>query len=229
MVNASCFCKKGEGGTRARFISMPGHTPVSARNHQCAMSPLTSQISAMQQNDYPHTNFKGLTATGKAYKVAELIAAMQEPGEQIGDDSVSYGYDKSANDRTWYLSDWAAYQNYLYEMAGVIAENAAEEVIAENFAGSPVGGSKYRLQFYKYILILKASLAFLLSGVNGTELANRSETISGGHMIGNNNHNSYALTARASFYTRWPLYTVASYVQTPLPVNNKADPQKDGN
>ena len=189
---------------------------INARDHQCAMSPLITQIEAMHQNRYPHTNFKGLSSVGKRYKVGELICAHSGPGEPIPDDCVAYGYDKSANDqvlqspwsesvvthlptlvlamktahqsvckkmresgmaKVWYLRDWTAYQNYLYAMAEVMAEETGEEWIAENFAGNPIEGSKYRLQFYKYVLILEASCAFLLSGINGTGLSNRNEAM----------------------------------------------------
>ena len=78
------------------------------------MSPLTSMIEEMQANKLCHTNFKGLTNTGKAHKVGELIHAhVPLDGTPPDDDCIAYGYDKSANDKTW-LSCVTGKHIYIY-------------------------------------------------------------------------------------------------------------------
>ena len=177
MVDAVCFLKPGEGTDRARFITMPGVNAMRAQDHQCALAPLVSIIEEMCKNKVPHTNFKGLSNTGKAHRVNELMHAyVPLDGTEINDDCIAFGYDKSANDRTWLLRDWIDFQRYLYDMDTIVLEATGEPLIAECFEGPPAAGSKYRLQFAKFVLVMDACFAYLFSGINPTSLANRNES-----------------------------------------------------
>ena len=176
MVNAVCFIKPGEGSDRARFIIMPGSTSQRAKEHQCAVAPLVSLIEEKCKAELGHTNFKGCDSVGKANKVSELIHGLTPmDGTPPLDSGVSFGYDKSANDRTWMLRDRVTFQEYLHDMADVALATIGEPLIAERFEGNPRHGSKYRIQFAKFVLILDACLAYLFSGINPTSLSNRNE------------------------------------------------------
>lgn len=168
MVHFSCFLKQGEAGERARFITMPGRNAVDAQHHQAAVSPLVHIIEEMNAAYYNHRNFKGLTQEGKATRVGELITG-------YGEKRVTYGYDKSSNDRTWHLRDWLAFEKYLHAIANVVQKKTGDRYNADCFVGN-LGArkpSKICYAFGVFSMVCEAVLFYLPSAINPTSLANR--------------------------------------------------------
>jgi hypothetical protein len=174
MLDMCLMIKAGEAGDRARYITQPGRSGVDAKDHQALMAPFIHICNDMHLSQLNHTNVKGLTEKGKAARMAALIKARPQ-----GDDHVSFGFDKSANDKTWTTEDWRACQRMLFKLADVISKHDGGDFVAGAFRGSlgsaKAKASKLKYHFLGFTLILDAAYFFLPSGLNGTDLVNRYE------------------------------------------------------
>jgi hypothetical protein len=166
IIRAAVFCKSGEGGNRARFITMPGVNQADALKHQCGTAAITQIMEKFHTDQFGFRNFKGCSLTGKALKVARFAA-------HTPDDCVSIGFDKGANDATWTHRKWAKYENCSMQMAAVLTDayfddntpavmNADEEHVR-------------RIEWRGIYLTVAANIQYyyLMSGIGPTSISNR--------------------------------------------------------
>jgi len=168
LMRSCLFCKKAEGGDRARFITMPGSNSSNAKKHQAHAAPLVSMIEKLHEKCFNHRNCKGATSEGKAVRVGHLLQTATKK-------HIVIGYDKSANDRTWKWADWMAFERYCHRMAEVYAKKAhGAWVYKGNFEANMEDESTRIKYFSDYVtLMVPITHYYLMSAVNPTALSNR--------------------------------------------------------
>lgn len=179
-VEAFCFCKAGEGGTRARFITLPGKSPSDAHYHQAAMSPLVKTLERFQLVCFNHRNTKGLNNDGINQRLGGFATVKDEYGtDALAREYVAMGFDKSANDRTWTREEWIYFVRHLRRMADIlIHETGIETWIPEPFRASLENRDvKFRMRFAGFVLILDGALWYFFSGISPTTYANSWNTL----------------------------------------------------
>jgi hypothetical protein len=166
IIRAAVFCKSGEGGNRARFITMPGVNQADALKHQCGTSAITQIMEKFHTDQFGFRNFKGCSLTGKALKVARFAA-------YTPDDCVAIGFDKGANDATWTHRKWAKYENYSMKMAAVLTDAYFDD----NTPAVMSADEKHvrRIEWRGIYLTVAANIQYyyLMSGVGPTSISNR--------------------------------------------------------
>jgi len=166
IIRSSLFLKAGEGSERGRFITLPGADAKDAKRHQCAASHITQIIEKFHLDQFGFRNFKGCTVTGRAKKVARFVAAS-------GDESVTIGYDKSSNDRTWNHRKWEQYENYSMAMATVLADAYFDDDVKSLLEAD--SHNARRIEWRGIYLTVAAEIQYwyLMSAVAPTSLCNR--------------------------------------------------------
>lgn len=170
-IQASAFPKAQELTNRARSVTIPGRTSQEAAHHQCHVSAFVHSIEDFHSAKLNHTNFKGMSHTGKAKRVAMFIS-------ERGDDWVTVGFDKSANDRSVSLQDWTNMCSYFARMARVFAvvQDAGTEV-PEVFSGPMKPNTRVIITTKMFTMTMDAIYYYLFSGVGPTALFNRFEVM----------------------------------------------------
>lgn len=166
IIRAAVFCKSGEGGDRARFITMPGVNPTDALKHQCGTSAITQIMEKFQTDQFGFRNFKGCSLTGKALKVARFAA-------HTPDDCVVIGTDKGANDASWTHRKWAKYENKSMKMAAVLTDAYFDDNTPAVMNADEEHAR--RIEWRGIYLTVAANIQYfyLMSGVGPTSISNR--------------------------------------------------------
>lgn len=166
IIRAAVFCKSGEGGSRARFITMPGVNQADALKHQCGTSAITQIMEKFHTDQFGFRNFKGCSLTGKALKVARFAA-------HTPDDCVVIGTDKGANDATWTHRKWAKYENCSMKMAAVLTDSYFDD----NTPAVMNADERHvrRIEWRGIYLTVAANIQYyyLMSGIGPTSISNR--------------------------------------------------------
>jgi len=180
-IRMAVFVKQGEGGDRARFITMPGMNPQKAAEHQGICSHALHVLEQHHKHDFNFRNLKGCTSDGRAARIAQFVADCPE-------DSVVIGFDKGANDRTWTWAKWCEFERMVSELARELTDYwCGADVGATDAQGNPKpslpgsADSASRARWDStYVTVTAALLYFYLpSGVGSTGFSNRQCSVAG--------------------------------------------------
>jgi len=166
VLRAMLNLKAGEGGERGRFITLPGMSNKSAKNHQCASSEIVQLIEAFHQAQFGFRNYKGTTVTGKARKTARMVARCKEG-------YVCAGFDKSSNDRTWSHREWEEFETYTMAMAGVITDWYFEMQFSSLLEADAQHAEEITWEGLYVSVAADIQYWYLMSALNPTSLCNR--------------------------------------------------------
>lgn len=180
-IKMAVFVKQGEGGDRARFITIPGQNTQKAAEHQGICSHVIHVLEQHHKHDFNFRNLKGCTSAGRAARIAQFVSDCPE-------DSVVVGFDKGANDRTWTWAKWCEFQRMISELARELTDYwCGADVGATDekgnpkpiLPGSPEVAKKARWD-NTYVTVTAALLYFYLpSGVGPTGFSNRQCSVVG--------------------------------------------------
>lgn len=166
VLRSALFLKAGEGSERGRFITLPGADARDARRHQCAASHITQIIEKFHLDQFGFRNFKGCTVTGRAKKVARFVAASDN-------ETVTIGYDKSSNDRTWNHRKWEQYENYSMAMAKVLADAYFDDHVQPLLEADAAHARTIEWRGVYLTVAAEIQYWYLMSAVGPTSLCNR--------------------------------------------------------
>jgi hypothetical protein len=208
-LQACVFPKQKEVTDRARHVTMPGSNSADAAYHQAYVSPFVHSIEDFHSCKLNHTNFKGMSYTGKARRVAMII-------DERPDDWVTVGFDKSANDRSVTLQDWKNMCYYFARMARVYASaDDSGTTVPLVFRCDMKPDTKIRITSAMFTMVIDAAYYYLFSGVGPTALFNRFEVM------------VTVLAATSKHYGEMDAMNLLRWLTEPIPVNEECTDAMD--
>lgn len=160
----SLFCKSGEDGDRARFISIPGSNGTEAL-HQARLSNLIKLLEEVCKHFLNHKGVKGLDEDAKREFFGEFLGTLNK-------DEVGLSFDKSANDRTWGVTVWT----YFVEQFSRWGEKTLLSYFTNTYtytSDEVYNNVKLKMGHQFGDFYFASTSIFLLSGIGPTSLFNR--------------------------------------------------------